>query len=87
MTIEKKILDFVKSKKKNLEIAGLRGIVKTGENEWSFRFTFREKDFLSVSKLFKVKLSGIEKTPTFISEKIKVKKVSKIIKQEHGTNK
>jgi len=69
MEIEKIILDFVKSKKKNVEIAGLRGLVRSGENQWSFRFTYRKGDFLSVSKLFKVKLQGIKKIPMFVVEK------------------
>lgn len=82
MKIEKTILDFVKSKNKKLEIAGLRGLVRTGENEWSFRFTHRDGDFLSVSKLFKVKLDGIKKTPIFIEKKSEKKtKKKKSVKQ------
>lgn len=82
MKIENIILDFVKSKNKKKEIAGLRGLVRTGENEWSFRFTYREEDFLSMSKLFKVKLDGIKKIPTFITEKRKKKSTSKTVKQK-----
>lgn len=73
MQIEKKILDFLKKENSELEIAGLRGLVKTGENQWSFRFTYRNGDFLSVSNLFKIKLEGIGKIPIFI----KRKKISK----------
>lgn len=53
--MEKLILALVKQSKPKLEIMDLRGLVKTGENEWSFRYTYRDGDFLSISKLFKVK--------------------------------
>lgn len=81
MEIEKIILDFVKSKKKDLEIAGLRGLVKTSENEWSFRFTYRDGNFLTVSKLFKIKLEGIKKTPSFVGRKKYVRKKKETVKQ------
>jgi hypothetical protein len=77
MELEKKILAFVKKEKPTLEIAGLRGLVKSGENEWSFRFTHREGDFLSVSKIFKIKLEGIKKTPIFIGGKKLIGKTKK----------
>lgn len=69
MEIEKIILDFIKSKNKKIEIAGLRGLVKTGEYEWGFRYTFRDEDSLSISKLYKLKLTGVEKKPSFVNEK------------------
>lgn len=80
MKAEKIILDFLKSEKKDLEIAGLRGLVRSGENEWSFRFTYRDGDFLSVSKLLKVKLDVMGKKPMFITQKRK-KKGKSTIKQ------
>lgn len=69
MKLEKIILDFVKSKKKNVDIIRIAGLLKTGENEWSFRYTYRDGDFLSISKLFKVKLEGYKKIPSFITTK------------------
>lgn len=82
MKIETIILEFVKSKKKNVEIAGLRGLVRSGENQWSFRYTYRKGDFLTLSKLFKVKLDGIRKTPSFVVKK-RNKKVDTIaVKQK-----
>jgi hypothetical protein len=82
MEIEKKILDFIQSKKKKLEIAGLRGLVKTGENEWSFRFTYRDEDSLSMSDLYKVKISGIKNTPSFVTDKKVVKtKLKTVLKK------
>lgn len=77
MEIEEIILNFIKSKKKKIEIAGLRGLVKTGEEEWSFRYTFRDEDSLSMSNLYKVKLTGIEKKPSFVTEKKTIKKTIK----------
>lgn len=86
MKIENIILDFVKSKNKKKEIAGLRGLVKISENEWSFRFTYRDGDFLAVSKLFKIKLKGAKKIPIFVSEKEKKSKLI-ITKSIHYVNK
>lgn len=82
MQIEKNILHFIKSKNKDLEISGLRGLVKTEENEWSFRFTYRKGDYLSVSKLFKVKIEGIKKIPSFVLSKKHSKENKKTIKQK-----
>jgi hypothetical protein len=81
MDIEKTILDFVKKENKSLEIFGLRGLVKSGENEWRFRFVYRDEDFLSVSKLFKIKLEGLEKKPIFITQKRKKKTKKNTVKQ------
>jgi len=77
MKIEKNILELVKNSKPKKEIMDLRGLVKTGENEWSFRYTYRDGDFLSISKLFKVKFDEFTKTFNFIKEKKSTKKVTK----------
>ena len=69
MDIKQIILNYVKEKNKKLEIAGLRGLVKSGEYEWSFRFTYMDGDFLSISKMFKVRLEGINRTPVLIKNK------------------
>ena len=82
MKIEKNILDFIKKENPTLEIAGLRGLVKSGENEWSFRYTYREDDYLSVSNLLKIKFEGIKKTPIFILKKRTKKSVKKTVKQK-----
>ncbi len=82
MKIETIILDFVKSKKKDVEIAGLRGLVRSGENQWSFRYTYRDGNFLTVSKLLKVKLEGINKVPSFIVKKRYKKNVIVTVKQD-----
>lgn len=83
MDIEKNIIDFLKSKNKKLKIAGLRGLVKTGEEEWSFRYTFQEGNYLSISPLMKVRLEGIKKIPILIGEKKqKQVKPKKAVKNE-----
>lgn len=74
MNIEKRILELVKKTNPKLEIAGLRGLVKTNENEWSFRYTFMDDDYLSISDLFKVKFDGLKKIPVFINQKEKATK-------------
>lgn len=73
MSTEKSILDFIKSENKSLEISGLRGLVKTGESEWSFRYVYRNEDFLSISKLTKVNVNTNGKV-SFIEKKIKTTK-------------
>jgi len=75
MNIENRILELVKKTNPKLEIAGLRGLVKTNENEWSFRYTFMDDDYLSISDLFKVKLEGLKKLPVFINKKQETIKV------------
>lgn len=78
MNIEKRILELIQKTNPKLEIAGLRGLVKTNENEWSFRYTFIDDDYLSISDLFKVKFEGLSKNPVFVNEKqTKSKIVSK----------
>ena len=79
MNIENRIFDFIKLKNKKLEIAGLRGLTKTGENEWSFRFTYKNGDFLSVSKIIKIEIKGLNKV-SLKRENIKNKKA--IIKKK-----
>jgi hypothetical protein len=81
MEIEKIILDFVKSEKKDFEIAGLRGLAKTGENEWGFRFSYRSGNFLTLSDFFKVKLEGVNRTPSFVGRKKYIKKNKKNVEK------
>lgn len=76
MKIEKIILDFIRKEFSDLEIARITGLVKTNENEWSFRFTYRDGDYLSVSNLVKIKLDENEKNPIFVGKQ-KIKKQAK----------
>lgn len=71
MKIEEKILKVVKSKFQDKEIAGLRFVSKIGESSWSFRFTFRDGDYQSMSEEYIIQYEGVSlvivDTPKFIS--------------------
>lgn len=67
--IEDKILDFVKSKNKKKNIIGLRGLVQTNEQEWSFRYTYQDGDHLSLSESRTVKVAGLEMKVSIIRKK------------------
>lgn len=71
--LEKAIIGLLKQENPSIEIVGVRGLVKTGENEWSFRYTFRDGNFLTLSNLRKIKLEGINRTPVFIKRQKKKK--------------
>lgn len=79
MGIETKIISFVKKANKNLEIVGLRGLVKSGEYEWSFRYTYREGDFLSISELIKIEISKEGKTISLKNKKVIKKTKTKTV--------
>lgn len=79
MDLEKRILSFIKAELKELEIARINGLVKTDENEWSFRYTFRDVDYLKISNLTKIKMIGKNKKIVFIRNPI-IKNKNKIIK-------
>lgn len=76
MKTEKIILEFIRKEYSDLEIARINGLVKTGETEWSFRFTYRDGDYLSVSKLIKIKFDEEEKNITFVGNH-KIRKTEK----------
>jgi hypothetical protein len=59
MKIEEKILKVVKSKFQDKEIAGLRFVSKIGESSWSFRFTFRDGDYQSMSEEYIIQYEGV----------------------------
>ena len=59
MKIEDKILKVVKSKFQDKEIAGVRFVNKIAESSWSFRFTFRDGDYQSMSDEYVIKYEGI----------------------------
>lgn len=56
MNIKEKITAFVKAKNPKKDVQNIRGLVKTGENSWSFTFTFIKDDSLSMSRLHEVEL-------------------------------
>jgi hypothetical protein len=81
MKIEEKILKVVKSKFQDKEIAGLRFVSKIGESSWSFRFTFRDGDYQSMSEEYIIQYEGVSlvivDTPT--EEALKLGVVDKIV--------
>lgn len=59
MKIEDKILEIVKNKFQDKEIAGLRFVNKIGESSWSFRFTFRDENHQSLSEEYIIQYEGV----------------------------
>lgn len=47
----KKLLKLLTNKNPNKEIIGIRGFNKIGENEYNFRYTYRDGDYVSLSEL------------------------------------
>lgn len=76
MKIEDKILEIVKTKFQDKEIAGLRFVNKIGESSWSFRFTFRDGDYHSMSDEYVIQYEGVSlvivDTPKFIPPGISI---------------
>lgn len=76
MKIEDKILEIVKTKFQDKEIAGLRFVNKIGESSWSFRFTFRDGDYHSMSDEYVIQYEGVSlvivDTPEFIPPGISI---------------
>jgi hypothetical protein len=60
MKIEDRILKALKNQFQDVEILGVRFIKKEKENYWSFRFTFKEGDYLSLSDLYIAEFKGLE---------------------------
>ena len=74
MVSKERLQAIIAKQNPELEIIGIRGLVKTKESEWSFRFTYRDKneDFLSISDI--VRYDSIKRK--IITEN-KIKKTSK----------
>lgn len=74
MKIEDKILKVVKAKFQDKEIAGLRFVSKIAESSWSFRFTFRDGDYQSMSDEYVIQYEGVNLVivPKFISPGISI---------------
>jgi hypothetical protein len=45
----KKIIKILNKKYPKKHIIGIRGLIKSGENEFSFRYVYRVGDYLSIS--------------------------------------
>lgn len=50
MNLEKECMELVQKKNPKKNIIGLRGLVKTGEEEYTFSFTFQDGNYLSLSE-------------------------------------
>ena len=70
MKIEDRILKTLKFKFQNTEVVGVRFIKKKTEKSWSFRFTFKDGDHLSLSDEYVAEFEGLE---------IKMEEVNKFI--------
>ena len=70
MKIEDRILKTLKFKFQDTEVVGVRFIKKQTEKSWSFRFTFKDGDHLSLSDEYVAEFEGLE---------IKMEEVNKFI--------
>jgi D-hexose-6-phosphate mutarotase len=77
MNIEQKILKVLKEENPNTIFLGLRGLVRTNENIWSFRYTFQDGDYLSISDEIKVQIQGLNNVTFLTKSKSKKKKNTK----------
>lgn len=59
MKIEDRILKTLKFKFQDVEIAGIRFVKKQTEKSWSFRYTFKDGDYLSLSDEHLAKFEGL----------------------------
>jgi len=76
MKIEDRILKSIKVKFQNIEVVGIRFVKKVREKSWSFRFTFKDGDYLSLSEEYIAEFEGlnikIEDTNKFKSPGISI---------------
>lgn len=78
MNIEEQILKVLKKENPDVEIGAIRGLVKSHENEWSFRYTFRDGDYLAISEINKVQCEGLSNF-ILLTKKKKKNKIKKIV--------
>lgn len=71
MNIQETVIAFVKAKNPKKNIQNIRGLVKVGENEWTFSYTFISGDFLSISKAYRVKINEESGKISYVREKRK----------------
>ena len=71
MKIEDRILKTLKFKFQDTEVVGVRFIKKQTEKSWSFRFTYKDGDYLSLSDEYVAEFEGLgikmEEVNKFIS--------------------
>lgn len=66
----KEIIKLLNKKYPKREIVGIRGLTKCGENEFNFRFTYKDGDFISISDLIIVN-KDVDNKPVLVVKKIK----------------
>lgn len=71
MNTQETVIAFVKAKNPKKNIQNIRGLVKVGENEWTFSYTFIDGDFLSISKAYRVKIDEKSGRVSYIRTKKK----------------
>lgn len=60
MKIEKDILSILAKELPQHEVQGIRFLNKVGEKTWTFRYVYRDGDYLSLSDEFSVKYEGLK---------------------------
>lgn len=78
MNTQEKIMAFVKAKNTKKNIQNIRSLVKTGENTWSFMYTFIDGDYLSISKVYNVKIDEKTGKVSYIRRKTVKKEKQKV---------
>ena len=78
MNTQEKIMAFVKAKNIKKNIQNIRSLVKTGENTWSFMYIFIEEDYLSISKVYNVRIDEKTGKVSYIRRKITKKEKQKV---------
>lgn len=78
MNIEQQILKVLKKENPDIIFTGLRGLVRTNENIWSFRYVFQDGDYISLSEEIQVQVQGLNNI-TFLTKNKKKKKSKKSV--------
>ena len=78
MNTQEKIVAFVKAKNIKKNIQNIRSLVKTGENTWSFMYTFIDGDYLSISKVYIVRINEKTGKVSYIRRKTVKKEKQKV---------
>jgi len=78
MNTQEKIMAFVKAKNIKKNIQNIRSLVKTGENTWSFMYTFIDGDYLSISKVYIVRINEKTGKVSYIRRKTVKKEKQKV---------
>lgn len=78
MNTQEKIMAFVKAKNTKKNIQNIRSLVKTGENTWSFMYTYINDDYLSISRVYNVRVDEKTGKVSYIRRKVVKKDKQKV---------